>query len=136
MSKKSAAGKTVRKSAKEIPPATVEDLDRLRGAMQGRIDTSDIPERRKFQRVQRDASGRLPPRKSVIREAVLREMKHRHLTAYRLWKLARKHYPPLAQSAVHEFLKGQRQLELPSVEALLAAIDLQVVRKRDRRTAE
>jgi hypothetical protein len=28
-------------------------------------------------------------------------------------------HPSLSQSAVHEFLKGQRQLELPSIEALL-----------------
>jgi hypothetical protein len=31
---------------------------------------------------------------------------------------------------VHEFLKGERQLEVPSVEALLAAVNLHVVRKR------
>jgi hypothetical protein len=96
--------------------------------MQGSIDTSDIPERRKFQRLERDASGRLPPRKSIIREAVARQMQQLHLTVYRLWQLARAHYPPLSQAAVHEFLKGQRQLELPSVEALLRALNLRVVK--------
>jgi hypothetical protein len=65
----------------------------------------------------------------MIREAVVQQMNALHLTAYRLWQRARAHYPPLSQSAVHEFLKGQRQLELPSVEALLAAVDLRVVRK-------
>lgn len=129
MSKKSVASKIVRKSAREIPPASRADLDRLRAAMQGSIDTGDIPERRKFHRLQRDASGKLPLKKSVIREAVAREMQHLHLTAYRLWQMARAHYPTLSQSAVHEFLKGQRQLELPSVEALLAAVNLRVVRK-------
>ena len=133
MSKKSVATKTVRKSAGEIPPASGADLDRLRTAMQGSIDTREIPERRKFRRLQRDASGRLPPRKSVIREAVKREMQHLDLTVYRLWQMARVHYPALSQSAVHEFLKGERQLELPSVEALLAAVHLRVVRSGGRR---
>ena len=128
MSRKSPAHKTVRKSAADIPPASAADLERLRNAMAGRIDTSDIPERRKFHRLQRDASGRLPPRKSIIREAVTRQMQLLHLTGYRLWQRARAHYPLLSQSAVHEFLKGQRQLELPSAEALLAAVHLRIVR--------
>lgn len=133
MSKKSAAHKLVRKSSGELTRATPADLNRLRSAMQGSIDLAEIPERRDFRPLQRDAGGMLPARKSLIREAVRREMKHLNLTAYRLWRMARVHYPALSQSAVHEFLKGQRQLELPSVEALLAAVQLQVVRKRDGR---
>lgn len=133
MSKKSAAGKMVRKSAGEIPPASSADLDRLRAGMQGRIDTGEIPERRKFHRLKRDASGRLPPCKSITREAVARQMKNLDLTAYRLWQLARAHCPTLSQSAVHEFLKGQRQLELPSLEALLTAVHLRVVRRSGAR---
>jgi hypothetical protein len=129
MTKPSAASKIVRKSAKAIPPASEADLERLRGAMQGQIDTGEIPERRKFLRLQRDASGRLPPRKSMIREAVEQQRRQLNLTVYRLWKMAQVHYPPLSQAAVHEFLKGQRQLELPSVEALLAAMQLRVVGK-------
>jgi hypothetical protein len=69
----------------------------------------------------------------MIREAVARQMQRLHLTVYKLWQLARPHYPTLSQAAVHEFLKGQRQLELPSIEALLAAVDLRVVQGRDRR---
>jgi hypothetical protein len=131
MSKKSAAtSKTVRKSAAEVPPASAAHLDRLRAAMQGSIDTGEIPERRTFERLQRDASGRLPPRRSMIRDAVTRQMERLHLTAYRLWRLARVHYPPLSQAAVHEFLKGQRQLELPSIEALLAAVHLRLVSRK------
>ncbi len=67
MPRKSPAGKMVRKSAGDILPATEADLDRLRAAMQGKIDTSDIAERQSFQRLRRDAGGRLPPRKSMIR---------------------------------------------------------------------
>jgi hypothetical protein len=118
----------VRKSAAEIQPASAADLDRLRAAMQSSIDTAEIPERRKFQRLKRDARGNVPPRKSMIRDAVVREMHARQISVYRLWQLARVHYPALSQAAIHEFLKGQRQLELPSVEALLAAVNLQVVR--------
>ena len=129
MSKRSAAGKVVRRLAGKIPPASPAALARLRAAMRGRIDTGEIPERREFHRLQRDARGELPPRKSVIREAVAREVQLRRLTVYRLWQLARAHYPTLSQAAVHEFLKGERQLELPSIEALLAAVDLRVVRR-------
>jgi hypothetical protein len=133
MSKKSVASKTVRKSAGKIPPASRADLDRLRATMRASIDTSEIPERHRFHRLRRDASGRLPPRRSIIREAVAQQMQHLHLTVYRLWQMARTHYPPLSQAAVHEFLKGQRQLELPSVEALLAAVHLRLVRSNAAR---
>jgi hypothetical protein len=129
MSKKLGESKIVRKSAGEIPPASRADLERLRGAMHRSIDTAEIPVRRKFHRLKRDASGKIPPRKSILREAVSRQMQRLHLSAYRLWQVARVHYPPLSQAAVHEFLKGQRQLELPSVEALLAAVHLRVVRR-------
>src|SRR5438132_14087910 len=128
MSRKSAAPKIVQKSAADLPAASDADLARLRSAMAGKIDTSDIPERRKFDRLQRDAAGRLPPRRSMIREAVARQMRTLNITAYRLWQLARPYCPTLSQSAVHEFLKGQRQLELPSAEALLAAVHLRIVR--------
>src|SRR5882724_6277630 len=56
-----------RKSAGEIPRASPADLDRLRAAMQGDIDTAEIPERRKFQRLKRDANGKLPPGRTTIR---------------------------------------------------------------------
>jgi hypothetical protein len=136
MPKKLVAPKTVRKSAEEVLPASTADLDRLHAAMDGRIDSMDIPERRTFQRVKRDPNGKLPPRKSIIREAVTREMQRLHLTSYRLWRMARAHYPTLSQSAVHEFLKGQRQLELPSIEALLAAVNLRVVRRNGARRGQ
>jgi hypothetical protein len=116
-------------SAKDIPPASNADLERLRDAMKGGIDTSDIPEAGGFQRLKRGANGVLPPRKSIIREAVERQIKALGLTVYRVWQMAHVHSPTLSQSAVHEFLKGQRQLELQSIEALLAAMQLRVVKK-------
>jgi len=126
---KPASGKIVRKSGRDFPPASTADRERLCAAMHSGIDTGEIAERRDFHRLKRDARGRLPPRKSMIRDAVTRQMRRLQLTAYRLWQLAQAHYPPLSQAAVHEFLKGQRQLELPSVEALLAAVNLRIVRK-------
>jgi hypothetical protein len=67
MSKKSATRKLVRKSAAEIPAASRADLNRLRAAMNMNIDTGEIPERRKVQRLHRDANGKLPTRKSAGR---------------------------------------------------------------------
>jgi hypothetical protein len=133
MSKKLLDAKIVRKPSGAIPSASAADLDRLRSAMGASIDTSEIPERQRFHRLKRDESGNLPPRKGVIHDAVTRQMKERQLTAYRLWQIARAHYPALSQSAVHEFLKGKRQLELPSVEALLAALNLRIVKTKARR---
>lgn len=128
MSKKPASSSVIRKSSKNIRPASKADLKRMRGAMEGDIDTSDIAEKQNFERLKRDASGALPRRKSIIRDAVEAQRKRSGLSVYRLWQKARVYHPSLSQAAVHEFLKGQRQLELPSAEALLAAVDLQVVR--------
>ena len=129
MRRKSATSKIVRRNASDIPPATQADLARLRRAMEGPIDTSDIPEQRTaFHRLTRDSSGRLPARKSVIRDAIVQEIQHLNMTPYRLWKEAKAYCPTLSQSAVHEFIKGQRQLELPYAEALLAAVNLGIAR--------
>ncbi len=129
MRKKSAEGKLVRKRAADLAPASDADLARLRKAMNGPIDTSDIPERRgRLDRLRRDSTGQLPARKSVVRDAIVRELKHLNMTPYRLWKEAKAYCPTLSQSAVHEFIKGQRQLELPYAEALMAATHLGIVR--------
>ena len=137
MPKQSAASRIVRLSAGAVPPATKGDLSRLREAAKGRIDTSEIPEARSFERLERDViNGLLPSRKSIIRDAVAKEVKRRHLTVYRFWQLARAFSPSLSQSAVHEFLKGQRQLELQSIEALLAAAQLRVVSRPTRSRAK
>jgi hypothetical protein len=133
MRKKSATSKIVRRKAVDIRPATEADLARLSQAMEGPIDTSDIPEQRvAFRRLTRDSTGRLPTRKSVIRDAIVRELEHLNMTPYRLWKEAKVYCPTLSQSAVHEFIKGQRQLELPYAEALMAAVHLGIARNEPR----
>jgi hypothetical protein len=79
-------------------------------------------------RLQRDSSGRIPPKpKSLIRDAVLEELGRRHITRYQLWQLAHQHCAGLSQSAVYEFLRGQRQLGLEYVEALLSALNLSII---------
>jgi hypothetical protein len=127
--RKSVTGKNVRKRAADLLPATAADLARLREAMAGPIDTSDIPEKKgSFRRHARDSAGRLPARKSMIRDAIVHELKHLKMTPYRLWKQAKTYCPTLSQSAVHEFIKGKRQLELPYAEALMSAVNLGVAR--------
>ena len=54
-------------------------------------------------------------------------MADRGLTAFALWKAARVHSPTISETAVGEFLKGERSIGLPYVEALLAATGLVVV---------
>jgi hypothetical protein len=64
MSNESKPARTIRKTAVEIPPPSKEDLDRLRRAMEGPIDTSDVPEQvGEFLRLKRDSADRLPRRK-------------------------------------------------------------------------
>jgi len=102
--------------------------------MERDIDTSDIPERRpgRVMRARRSPDGRpiVPPR-SAIRDAILRELGRRQITRYELWKRARVYGPTLSESAVYEFLRGERQIGLEYVEALLAAVGLKV-RRRDK----
>ena len=141
MKTKSRAGKrdpkprlrTVRKSASELAPPSARALERLRGAMESDIDTSEIPERRprRAMRARRSLEGSpIAPPKSAIRNAIRRELGRRQITRYELWKQARVHCPTLSESAVYEFLRGERQIGLEYVEALLAAVDLEV-RHRD-----
>jgi len=127
MQKKSVQSKVVRTMSKDVSAPSKADLARLREAMRGQIDTCEIAEKRSFSRLQRGPEGELP-RPSMIRDAIEGQRRRRNITVYALWQKARVFHPSLSQAAVHEFLKGQRQLELPSAEALLAAADLKVVR--------
>jgi hypothetical protein len=123
MSRKSAASNLVRRAPGDIPPATPGHLAQLLTAMDGPVDTSEISETRGHAtRIHRNASGRLPrPRPSPIRQAILEALKRRGTTRYQLWKEARTHCPTLNQSAVYEYLRGQRDIGVPYVEALLKA---------------
>jgi hypothetical protein len=128
MPKKLVGTKTVRKTAKELARPAGADLDRLRKAMKGDVDTSEVSEARSFNRLQRDTTGSLP-RRSMIRDAIENQRKEHKLTVYALWKKAKVIRPSLSQAAVGEFLKGKRELELPSAEALIMAVNLTISRK-------
>src|ERR1700722_13809441 len=123
MPKQSAASNLVRRSAGEIPPATPEHLNHLLAAMDESVNTSEIPETKgPARRVKRDASGRLPKKpESPIRSAILAALERRQMTRYQLWQEARAHSETLSQSAVYEYLRGQRDIGVPYVEALMKA---------------
>jgi hypothetical protein len=74
------------------------------------------------------------PQNGRIRQAVVREMNRREWTSYALWKRARRTCPTLPQSAVYEFLAGLRAIGLEYVEAILAALDLQVTPAKSGRS--
>jgi hypothetical protein len=102
--------------------------------MERHIDTSEIPERRpgRATRAHRSPEGSpIVPPKSAIRDAIRRELGRRQITRYELWKQARVHCPTLSESAVYEFLRGERQIGLEYVEALLVAVDLEVRHRVD-----
>ena len=131
MPRKSAEIRIVKKKVADVLSASDAVLDRLRNAKGGPIDTSDIAESTgRPNRLIRDSAGRLPTRRSIVRDAIIRELKYLNMTPYRLWKEAKLHCPTLSQSAVHEFIKGQRQLELPYAEALIMATRLGLVRSQ------
>jgi hypothetical protein len=123
----------VRKTLADIKPPTPRELAELRRAMNGPIDTSEIPERTLPVRhpVVRAGDGRIagkPP--SAIREAILHELGRRKMTRYALWKRARAFCPTLPDSAVYEFLLGRRMIGVVYCEALFEALGLGVRRVR------
>jgi hypothetical protein len=123
------ANNIVRRSVSEIPPEpSAEELASVRRAMKRPINTLDIPEVNRFDaRVQRDASGKLVRNPlGKLRRAILKRLDRLHMTRYRLWKRARAHQGSLTQSAVYEYLRGQRDIGTSSVEAMLEAVGLRV----------
>jgi hypothetical protein len=112
--------------ASEVPAATPADLARLQEAMRSPIDTSEIPERA-------PASGGALPETGGIRDAVLAEIGRQGLSRYRLWKAARAHSGTIPESAVYEFLRGERSIGLAYLDAILAALRLEVRPARARR---
>jgi hypothetical protein len=118
----------VRSLPVEIPNFTLKELDRLEAALNRPIDTSDIPETKKLgPRVKRDTAGRLQKRPlRPICKAILSALGHRQMTRYRLWQKARTQCPTLSQSAVYEYLRGERDIGVTYVEALMAASGVKV----------
>jgi hypothetical protein len=106
----------VRRPAELVPP-TAADAERLAAAV-ARPDEDQL---------QRPAGP--------IRMALLRAVRPDGLTKYRLWQLAREHRPELGKSQVYEYLRGERELSAPALEALLLAAHLEVKpRARQPRT--
>src|SRR6185437_10040194 len=96
----------VTRTAAEIPAATPADLARLRATMRSPVDASEIPEHTTAPEVFKlDAPGN-----GGIRAAVLAEIGRQGLSRYRLWKAARVHSKTLPESAVYEFLRGERSI--------------------------
>jgi len=122
------ANKLVRRSAADIPDPTPEELDCIKIAMAKVIDTSDIPEIKKLgPRPKRDPSDRLQKKPlNPIRKAILSALGHRQMTRYRLWQKANALHLTLSQSAVYEYLRGERDIGVASVEALMAVAGLKV----------
>lgn len=64
----------------------------------------------------------------MLRQAIQAEMTRRKLTVYKLWKLAREHAPTITQTAIGEFLKGDRAINSDHADALLRSLGLKVRR--------
>jgi hypothetical protein len=112
----------------EISATSPEDLARMLAIPDELIDTSEIPEQTGQRKpLKRDSSGRLPRHRSPIRDSIAAVMTERDMTAYALWKAAREHCPTLSETAVGEFLKGNRSVGLDYLEAIMAALDLTIV---------
>ena len=126
------ARKVVRLSAAELPVPTTEELQRMEAMMDGPVDTSDIPETTELgPRVKRDASGKLQKNQvGPIGKAILSTLGRRRMTRYALWKKANALCPTLSQSAVYEYLRGERDIGVVYAEALLAAVGLKVVSQK------
>jgi hypothetical protein len=132
MKKRSAASETVRVGVKDSPRATQAELDALLARSDDPVDYSDDPPSAgPRQRVRRDARGRLPEplpelRSSPIRKTILEQLGRQEMTRYELWQKARVYCPRIPGSAVYEYLRGQREIGTPYVEALLQAAGLEI----------
>jgi hypothetical protein len=120
MKKKQAAAKIIQIRANQIKPPTKEDLNRLKRAAAGPIDTSDIAEMRFT-------------KKGPIWHAVVDEMRRQGLSGHRLWKLAREYSPKLPESAVYEFMANKRSVRVDYADAMLQALGLKLTPSRQKR---
>lgn len=121
--------KIVRYTADNLPkrsPKRLEELRRLMERPDDEIDTTDMPE------VDLTDPKWITPAKrhqARLRTAIDAEMKRRGMTRYQLAKVARRYCSSLPESAVYEYLAGQRQVGADYIEAMLAALELEVVPK-------
>jgi hypothetical protein len=131
MSRKSVRRSVIRKSVGQVRRSTRTELARLAARMDEAIDTSDIPERvGPCERVVRDADRRIvKPRQSLLRAAILAEVKQRGISGHELWRQAREYCDTIPESAVYEFLAGKRQVGLAYLDAMFEAMQLTVTRR-------
>ncbi len=133
--------KVVRKTAAEIPRPNAEDLARLRALKARPVDTSeegDAPESRgPLRPVAVGPDGR-PERKApdLFREAILARLDQLSMNRGQLYRKAREYCPTLSESAVYEYLRGQRDVQSSYLAAMLKAAGLAVrpvsQRRKDR----
>jgi hypothetical protein len=122
---KNSEAEIVRRNADQIPATSAEDMARLLAIPDKSIDTSDIPERTgERRRLRRDVDGRLPKRRSKIREKIIEAMQDRGMTTYALWKEARTFSPTISETAVGQFLKGERSIGIEYLEAIMEALSM------------
>jgi hypothetical protein len=119
-------GRIIRRKAGEIPRSSPEEIARMLAIRDEDIDFSDIPEMPGGQRLYRDENGRLPKRRSVVRATIAATMADREMTNYALWKAAKEHCPTITETAIGQFLKGQRSIGLEYIDAIMAAMGLEI----------
>lgn len=130
MSEKSTdKARIVRHTADTLPKRSAERLEELRrlaARPDSEIDISEMPE------ADVSDSAWITPatrRQARLRTAIATEMERRGMTRYQLAKVAQRHCASLSESAVYEYLAGRRQVGADYIEAMLAALDLEIVPK-------
>lgn len=131
MSRKSPKERIVRRTPAQVKRSTPLELTRLAARASEPVDTSDIRERRgPCARVVRSPGGRIVrPQSSILRAAILAEVKKSGISGHELWKRARQYCETIPESAVYEFLAGKRQVGLAYLDAMLEAMELTVSRR-------
>jgi hypothetical protein len=113
--------KIVRFDATQIRPPSTADLDRIKRATMGAIDTGDMPEVRDMRR------------HGPIWNAVADGMRCQGLSGHGLWKKARAFCPRMPESAVYEFLADKRSVRVEYADAMLQALGVRLVSSRKKR---
>lgn len=123
--------KVMRKAAGEIPRPDAEGLARLRALKDRPVDTSeagDAPETvGPLRPVAVGPEGRplrRPP--DLFRDAILARLDQLGMNRGQLYRKAREYCPTLSESAVYEYLRGQRDVQSAYLSALLKAAELTI----------